>query len=200
MTDRDGLEVAGPVRRNARPDHLAELRREVDSLEDNGPTADVSLGQIVADAGAEDFLAFASGRVGGSSIADIRSHRIVCLLSNGLPLSEADRLVARLFRVTTAAARRLIVGAAARFPGEFKDMMRAEATRVLSDPRWESEEHRWHVLLRPGLTRDFVIEIAKDSGHANPRAAGIGYLVAFSTGSVNAVRAELGLAPVEEPS
>lgn len=172
-----------------------ELRSEVDRL--FGPIMHDAAG-LLERAGSEEMLLFALGRL-PETAADQRAYKIVLLLRSGLDLSDADRFVARMFRVTPVAARRMLVAAAARFPTDLDDVIRQAARRAVEQAEFDTERRLWYVPARPGPVREVVTEAVRGAGQDNPKTTHRAFVLALTTDALNAVRKECGLPPESEP-
>jgi hypothetical protein len=74
----------------------------------------------LARAGAIELLALATGRVVPATLADARAFRIYNMLEQGMNLSDAESLVAAIFKVPTATAKRLVNSAVSRYAVELQ--------------------------------------------------------------------------------
>jgi hypothetical protein len=76
------------------------------------------LAQTFARAGAMEALDLATGRITVTSMANARSHRIMCLLKSGIPVPRCKEVVSSLFGVIPAVAQRYVDTALARHRSE----------------------------------------------------------------------------------
>jgi hypothetical protein len=87
--------------------------------------------KLLALAGASELLALATGRVVPATLADARAFRIFNLIEQGMSLSEAESLVAAIFKVPTATAKRLVNAAVARYAVELQEGLSGTIKDVL---------------------------------------------------------------------
>ena len=151
------------------------------------------LAEVVGKAGATELLALASGSAVFSNMADLRSFRIFCLLRQGVSMSDAETVVAALFKVTPPTARRLVREAVARYSVELDEDVRGEVVAALEDATWDKEETRWQIRLRSGLTRDRVVEVLSRMDLPEPIAPPRGSTWRVADEAFQKVREEFGL-------
>ena len=134
------------------------------------------IAKLVALAGAKEALAQATGAAVFSSITDLRAFRIYCLLDQGMTLDEAEELVARLFKVPNAAAKRMVAQALARYSVELSDGIRASVASMLESAEWAEHRGQWEVQMPAAYLRDVVTEALDRKTLPNPRSAERGAL------------------------
>jgi hypothetical protein len=76
---------------------------------------DLTHGPIAKPRSANEVLALATGRTVPATLADAQAFRIFSLLQRGMSLSDAESLVAAIFKVPSATAKRLVNSAVARY-------------------------------------------------------------------------------------
>lgn len=160
------------------------------------------LARSIAQAGATELLALASGNAVFSNMPDLRSFRIFCLLGQGISMAEAETVVAALFKVTPVTARRLVREALARYSVELDEEVRAEVIAALEAATWNDEENRWFVRLRTGIPRDRLIEALDRMDLPEPIAPPRGATWTLADEPFQEVRREFGLkerSPDESP-
>jgi hypothetical protein len=109
--------------------------------------------KLLALAGASELLALATGRVVPATLADARAFRIFNLIEQGMSLSEAESLVAAIFKVPTATAKRLVNAAVARYAVELQEGLSGTIKDVLDAATWDSEHERWGVRIAHDVHR-----------------------------------------------
>lgn len=163
-----------------------------------GSSADLQrIAGAVVRAGATEFLTQATGRVVPGGLREARLYRVFLLLQAGVTLSEAQALVAAIFKETPGRARGLVESAIARYDVELRTSVDARVTEVLDDAAWE--EDRWEVELPLGFVRDRVLDIAAAMPLADPTRAGRGAIYRFPDETYQAVRQQLGLRKRAKP-
>lgn len=126
---------------------------------------------VVLKAGAMEAIGYATGRSVFSTMADLRSYRVLCLISAGLHLEEAEEVVAAMFKLTPSGSRRVVTSALARYRYELGASVSAEVERILDDAEWVNEDiDRWEVRLPPGFVRDRVLELCRAGDQPNPES------------------------------
>ncbi|MCA1702285.1 MAG: hypothetical protein LC808_03035 [Actinobacteria bacterium] len=166
---------------------------DVDRLRTSlGATADLArIVDAVVRAGATEFLTQATGRVVPGGLREARLYRVFLLLQAGVTLSEAQALVAAIFKETPGRARGLVESAIARYDVELRTSVDARVSEVLNDAAWE--EDRWEVELPVGFVRDRVLDVAAETPLADPTRAGRGAVYRFPDETYQAVRKQIGL-------
>jgi hypothetical protein len=160
-----------------------------------GSTWDVDdVATLLARAGASEILALATGRTVPATLADARAFRIFNLLQQGMSLSDAESLVAAIFKVPSASAKRMVNAAVARYAVELQQGLSGTIGEVLDAATWDKEHQRWDVRIPPTFIRERILEAAARLPVPDPtRAAGI--IWRFPDETYQAVRKEFGLAP-----
>lgn len=163
-----------------------------------GSNADLEriVGAIVR-AGATEFLSQATGRVVPGGLREARLYRVFLLLQAGVSLSEAQALVAAIFKEPPGRARGLVESAIARYDVELRASVDSRLAEVLDDAHWE--EDRWEVELPVGFVRDRVLGIAAETPLADPARAGRGAIYRLPDETYQAVRKQLGLRSMAKP-
>jgi hypothetical protein len=151
--------------------------------------------RMVAVAGAMEAIDQATGKAVFSSMTDLRSYRIYCLVRQGMALAEAESLVAHLFKVTASSARRMVGQAMARYAVELNAAMNREASDTLDSARWNTESERWEVAMPTAFIRNRLLEILSRSDLPNPKSADRGALWQFPDETYQWARQQLGLSP-----
>jgi hypothetical protein len=82
------------------------------------------------------------------------------LIDQGMSLSEADSLVAAIFKVPTATAKRVVNAAVARYAVELLEGLSGTINEVLDDATWDSEHERWEIRMPTTFIRDRILEVA----------------------------------------
>jgi hypothetical protein len=159
-----------------------------------GPTRNVDdVAALLARAGASEILALATGRAVPSTLADERAFRIFSLLEQGLSLSDAEAVVAAIFKVPSATAKRMVNSAVARYSIELQKGLSGTIGAVLDGAKWDKDHERWEIRIPPTFIRERILEAAARLPVPDPgRAAGS--LWRFPDETYQAVRREFGLA------
>jgi hypothetical protein len=151
-----------------------------------------NVARLVAEAGAAELLAQATGRQVPSTIADVRAYRIFHLVQAGMRLQDTERCVAALFKVPMVTAKRLVSQAMARFSVELEGRVDQELARHLDEAAWDGMH--WLVALPITFVRDRALDIAARSPVPDPQRARRGPIWEFADETYRACRKELGLA------
>jgi hypothetical protein len=152
---------------------------------------------LVARAGARELLGQATGEAVFSSITDLRMYRIFRLIQEGVSLPEAERLVAVIFKVTPATAKRLVGNALARYGADLGSSVRIAVAEQLEAACWDQGAARWNVDLPTSFMRELVEDIvaALSPPQPDPERARRGSRWLFPDETYTAIRDELGLGP-----
>jgi hypothetical protein len=152
---------------------------------------------LLARAGASEILALATGRTVPATLADARAFRIFNLLQQGMNLSDAESLVAAIFKVPATTAKRMVNAAVARYSVELQEGLNGTIGEVLDGAAWDKERSRWDIRMPPTFIRERILEVAASLPVPDPgRAAGS--LWRFPDETYQAVRKEFGL-PAKPP-
>ncbi|HUC14669.1 MAG TPA: hypothetical protein VMS00_09485 [Acidimicrobiales bacterium] len=152
-----------------------------------GAKADLTrIATAIANAGANEFLEQATGRVVPGAIREARLFRIYQLLKAGVTLLDAQAIVAAVFKETPGRARGLVESAIARYDVELRASVDARVQEVLDAATWQ--DPRWEVELPSGFVRDRVLAAAADTSFADPSRAGRGAVYQFPDETYQAVR------------
>ncbi len=159
-----------------------------------GPNRDIDqVAGLLARAGASEILALATGRTVPTTIADERAFRVFNLLQQGLSLSEAEVLVAAIFKVPSATAKRMVNSAVARYAIELQQGLSGTVGEVLDSATWNRDQKRWEIRVPPTFIRERILETAARLPFPDPSRAA-GSLWRFPDETYQAVRKEFGLA------
>lgn len=161
-----------------------------------GPNWDTdNVAPLLARAGATEILDLATGRTVPATLADARAFRIFNLLQQGMSLSDAESLVAAIFKVPSATAKRMVNSAVARYSIELGQGLSGTISEVLEGATWDEGRERWEIRMPPTFIRERVLEVAARLTVPDPgRAAGS--LWRFPNETYQAVRNEFGLPPI----
>lgn len=108
-----------------------------------------------------------------ATLADARAFRIFNLIDQGVSLSDAESLVASIFKVPTATAKRLVNSAVARYAVELQQGLSGTIADVLDAATWDGEHARWEVRMPTTFIRERILEVAARQPVPDPsRAAG----------------------------
>lgn len=150
----------------------------------------------VSMAGVREALDYATGRAVFSSMADLRSYRIFCLVRQGVHLAQAEVLVANLFKVPPTTARRLVNSAVARYAVELDESLDEEVSRTLDVAAWNTEADRWELAMPTVFLRDRILDVLSRSEQPDPSPAHRGAVWQFPDETFAWLRGELGLEPM----
>ena len=163
-----------------------------------GPNADIDrIITAVVRAGATEFLSQATGRVVPGGIREAKLYRVFLLLQAGVTLTEAQALVAAIFKETPGRARGMVEAGIARYDVELRTSVDERVADMLDGALWQ--EDRWEVELPVGFVRDRVLDIAAELPLADPSRARRGAVYRFPDETYQAVRKQLGLAVRSKP-
>jgi len=158
-----------------------------------GPNRDADeVAALLARAGASEILALATGRTVPATLADERAFRIFSLLEQGLSLSDAETLVAAIFKVPSATAKRMVNSAVARYAVDLQHGLSGTIGEVLDAAEWDKDRKRWQIRIPPTFIRERILEAAANLPVPDPTRAA-GSLWRFPDETYQAVRKECGL-------
>lgn len=147
----------------------------------------------IAQAGADEILAQAAGEAVFSSMSDLRSFRIYCLLRREIPIRDAESIVAEIFQIPPPTAKRLVNTALSRYSVDLEDSLRGLIATALNDACWETADEHWRVSLASTYVRQRVLEMADASQEPKPKTGGRGQVWFFDDETYQAVRKRTGL-------
>src|SRR5919106_1512297 len=126
-----------------------------------GPSWDAhDVATLLARAGATEILALATGRTVPATLAEARAFRIFNLLQQGMSLSDAETLVAAIFKVPSTSAKRMVNSAVARYAVELQQGLSGTIGEVLDAATWDKEHKRWDIRIPPTFIRERILEAA----------------------------------------
>jgi hypothetical protein len=164
-----------------------------------GPHSDPDkIAALVARAGAREALGLATGNAVFSSMPDLRSFRIFCLLQEGMALADAEGLVGSLFKVPPATAKRMVNGAVARYAIELDGRLADNVASLLDGANWR--DGRWEMRMPSTFDRERVWEVVNRLDVPNPAQTERGALWKLADETYQAIRRELGLEERPAPS
>jgi hypothetical protein len=149
---------------------------------------------VLARAGASEILALATGRTVPATLADARAFRIFNLVQQGMNLTDAEALVAAIFKVPSATAKRMVNSAVARYAVELQQGLSGTIGQALEAAIWDKDRERWEVRIPPIFIRSRILEAAARLPVPDPTRAA-GSLWRFPDETYQAVRKEFGLPP-----
>jgi hypothetical protein len=159
-----------------------------------GPSWDANdVARLLARAGATEILALATGRSVPATLADARAFRIFNLLQQGMSLSGAETLVAAIFKVPSATAKRMVNSAVARYAIELQQGLSGTIGEVLEAAQWDEDRKRWDMGMPTTFIRERILEAGSRLPVPDPSRAA-GSLWRFPDETYQAVRKEFGLA------
>lgn len=155
--------------------------------------------KLILRAGAAEALGYATGRAVFSTMTDLRSFRVFCLLEAGMKLDESEKMVATLFKLSPAGARRVVGSTLARYSYELRDGVDAAVRALLETAVWVDDPGRWEVQLPIGFARDRALELCRSSDKPNPEPRR-GFVWQFAHETYNWLRAEVDLPTRSQPA
>lgn len=155
--------------------------------------------ELILKAGAAEALGYATGRAVFSTMTDLRSFRVFCLLEAGMTLDESEKMVATLFKLSPAGARRVVGSTLARYSYELRDGVDAAVQVLLESAVWVDDPGRWEVQLPVGFARDRALELCRSSDKPNPEARR-GFVWQFAHETYNWLRVEVHLPTRSQPA
>lgn len=170
------------------PEDRARIEQALDQGVDVARVVD-----LVARAGARETLAQASGQAVFSAIADLKMFRIFCMLQEGMGLSEAEGLVAAVFKVPSPTAKRWVNAAVARYRVEIDAKVRETVTGLLEDAPWNAEAVRWDVRVPTVFIREKITDAVEQLDLPDPTSAQRGSVWGFPDETYQALRGRFGL-------
>lgn len=172
-----------------------KVRRALGS--DIGADRIAQIAQMVARAGARECLAQATGEGVFSSMSDLRSFRIFCLLREGMGMSDAEGLVAGLFKVPIASAKRLVSSAIARYAVELDARVTDSMVDLLDGAA--PVEGAWDMRMPSAFVRERVSDLLERMDVPPPASAQRGSIWRFPNETYQALRRKFGLADRPAP-
>ena len=154
------------------------------------------IASIIAEAGAMELTALATGQAVFSSMADLRSYRIYCLLKKGLPRGDTEILVASIFKLPLGQARRLVNSAVARYTVELGGVTET-IKHALGSAGWSPEPQGWLVDLSSELVKDRLAATLASKDLPDPERMKRGATWRYPVETYNALREAFGLPPRE---
>jgi len=148
---------------------------------------------LAARAGAVEMLSLATGRVVPSGMADLRAFRIFCLLQEGMTLGEAEVLVAAIFKVPSATAKRFVNAAVARYSVELSEGVMKVIQDSLEDADWDENKGRWEVRIASTFVRERMLDVLGRIDLPDPSPAQRGPVWHFADETYQALREAVGL-------
>jgi hypothetical protein len=149
------------------------------------------IAQIVARAGARESLAQATGDAVFSSMADLNRFRIFCFLQEGMGMSEAEPLVASIFKVPSPTAKRLVNAAVARYKVELDARVRETVVELLDGAAWN--EDQWDMRMPSVFVRERIADLLERLDFQTPTPAQRGSIWRFPDETYQALRQRFGL-------
>jgi hypothetical protein len=151
-----------------------------------------AIAELIARAGAAESLALATGRAVPSTMADVRAMRIYGLVQQGVDLTDVEALVAVLFKVPTATAKRMVSSSIARYAVELTESLTAAIGTVLDAASWNEENGRWEVRMASAFLRERILAAADPLPVPDPTRSG-GSIWRFADETYQAVRESFNL-------
>src|SRR5207245_1658186 len=124
-----------------------------------------------------------------SNMADLRSFRIFCLLSQGMQLKDAEALIANIFKVNSTTATRLVAQAAARYAVQLETRMLAFAREVLDQAEYDTEnEQQWKMRISTAALKDRFETILRQTASPGPSSSRLEGIFRYPDESYQALR------------
>ncbi|MFB9513768.1 hypothetical protein [Streptomyces purpureus] len=151
-----------------------------------------NLATLIAKAGAREALDQAMGIVTPSTANDMRVARIRALIQEEVPVGDAEKVVAALYRVPTPTARGLVRAAIARFEDvREKVILAIRSSLDGADPVPDNEV--WEVLLISTPVREWIMAETAVSNHPSSRPSKNAGLRLFPDDTYQYLRERVGL-------
>jgi hypothetical protein len=158
-----------------------------------GPDQDAAqIAVKLARAGATEILALATGKTVPATLAEERAFRIFNLVEQEIRLPDVETLVAAIFKMPTATARRMVNSVVARYSIELQDGITSTIVDMLESATWDRGYERWSITMPPTFLRDRILEVASALPQPDPTRA-VGSVWRFPEETYQAVRKEFGL-------
>lgn len=169
------------------PDDRALLAKALGARQDLEEVA-----ALIARAGASEALALATGRAVPTTLAEARALRIYSMVDQGVPLSDVEALVAVVFKVPSATAKRMVSSTIARYAVELADSLNAAVGTVLDSAEWDEDRSRWDLRIASAFLRERIQAAVDPLPVPDPTRAG-GSIWRFSDETYQAAREAFGL-------
>lgn len=143
------------------------------------------------------MLDFATGRFTPTTITELRSYRLCCLLDrllrDGMDIADIESVVGAIFKIPPASAAREVVKAFARFPIELGDWLRQAVVAALKGATWDNENDYWVVRMPAKVVSQWALEVAHVKDLPRPKIAELGAEWGFPHKTYNHLRKLNGL-------
>ena len=176
----------------------SERARLEHALSGSGQDVDATA-ELVARAGAREGLALATGQVVPSTLAEARAFRIYTLMQEGIELTDLETVVAVIFKVPAATARRMVSSAVARYAVDLTEAITTSIEGVLDGATWDADKMRWEVRMATAFLRERILGAADPLPVPDPTKSG-GSVFRFADETYQAVRESFGLADRPPPT
>lgn len=167
-------------------DDLTALKACLDGLADAG-----SVAEIIARIGAREALDHATGKFVSTTMTDLRSSRVRALLLEGVEVEDVETIVAILFKVPLASAKRIVETAIARFDIDLNDSLERSAKKALEDAEWDDEG--WKVTIHSTAVKKWLQNELATSGQPPIKQSGLTSVWTFPDGTYQHSRKHVGL-------
>lgn len=137
-----------------------------------------SLAALIAKAGAEEALAMATGEYVPEGLPGVRLYRVFCLIRAGMLLSDAEQLVACIFKIKPTEAKGLVNKAFARYAVPLEQQIAQAISQLLEEARWNGED-RWEVRIPWDFAKERITNELSDLELPHPTRTDRGSLWAF---------------------
>ncbi|HUY25262.1 MAG TPA: hypothetical protein VMV09_08170 [Candidatus Saccharimonadales bacterium] len=170
-------------------DQLAKIKLALGSLYSR------DLVQKIARAGARELVAQATGDAVFSSMTDLRSYRISCLVAEDVAMGDIERVVAGLFKVPLRTARTMVSTAVARYKVDLDAHVFDVLKELVEQATCGRGEGTFQMRVPSELAHERLDNLIESLGVPGPRPSDIGTIYLFSDRTYQALRKAHGLPP-----
>ncbi|MDA8330316.1 MAG: hypothetical protein M0027_03750 [Candidatus Dormibacteraeota bacterium] len=147
----------------------------------------------IARAGARELIAQAAGEAVFSSMKDLRSFRIACLVAEDVPMADIERVVAGLFKVPLRSARTMVSGAIARYKVQLDAHVFEVLKKLLDTATCDPSEGWFRVRVPSDLVHERLDNLLETLSVPGPRPSSIGTIYLFPDQTYQKLRVAHGL-------
>jgi hypothetical protein len=149
----------------------------------------------IARAGARELVAQATGDAVFSSMTDLRSFRISCLVAEYVGMADIERVVAGLFKVPLRSARTMVSTAIARYKVDLDAHVFHVLKELLDQAECDRGKDWFRVRVPSDLAHERLDSLIETLSVPGPRQSDIGTIYLFSDRTYQALRKSHGLPP-----
>ena len=149
----------------------------------------------IAKAGARELVAQATGDAVFSSMTDLRSFRISCLVAEDVGMADIERVVAGLFKVPIRSARTMVSTAIARYKVNLDAHVFTVLMELLKQATCDRAEGWFRMRVPSDLAHERLDSLIETLSVPGPRPSDIGTIYLFQDRTYQALRKSHGLPP-----